>query len=102
LGSSRGRGSRIKQAGSEPPHRPRRPCGVCASKAETLRRSRRVSQWCSFRMAHPENRTEDAALSSSTPEGVSWWRGTEGIIIHAAGVRGGFPSSAPEARVAEQ
>ncbi len=80
---------------------------ACANVANLLlarslpRRSARVSQECSLRMTHPGNRTEDtvriiihAARRVGAVEGA-------GSIIHAGGVRGDFPSSAPQARVSE-
>jgi hypothetical protein len=53
-------------------------------------------------MTHPGNRTEDGCWIIIHAEGVLVQEKWAGIIIHAGGVRGDFPSSAPKARVCEQ
>jgi len=53
-------------------------------------------------MTHPENRTENGTPIIIHAEGVCRAGEGAGNIIHAEGVRGGFPSSAPQARVSEQ
>ena len=52
-------------------------------------------------MTHTENGTGNGNVirgSSSTPKACFGGRGEQSDIIHAAGVRVGFPSSAPKAR----
>jgi len=49
-----------------------------------------------------ENRTENGVPIIIHAEGVLVQDQGAGIVIHAGGVRGDFPSSAPKARVSEQ